>query len=430
MSDLTDIVSEERLLGILLNDPAKLGDARITANLFASGLYREALQTAMNLRFRGQGVDSVSMGLESKNAEVGELCAKLQARNDMGAGYAQLVAALEEQSLRRRAAAVCKAGYEACYDMENDFGPVVDGLERDVLGIRQGTDDGMEDGSDQRDVMDELRWRMENPGGVRGTRFGFPILEGILDGLHGGQLYVIGARPSVGKTALMTTMILNLLEQSKCPAVFSLEMKGVLLKSRILSSKAGVAVAKKEGHTDTDVDRLNDAITWLQGRKWFYKDNARMDIDKIVSLCRRLRTSEKLDAVFVDYLQIIQNSRYKGADVRNRVAENCFMLKQLGEELDVPVVVPAQLRRKEGFFNRATKATERTKPELEDLKECGDIEQDADVVMLLDRDQVGNSKYAELRVAKQRNGPVGTIAMEYNPSTSLFKEDEEATQWV
>lgn len=430
MEELKDNISEERLVEIVLSNPEKLADTRLVPSLFTNPQRKLALRTAAKLRFAAKEVTPVNMSLESKDEGMEEYVTKLQSRSVMPSGYDLLVDTLADLAIRRKAAKVLKAGYSSCYDMEADIGPSLDAMEANFLGIRRGGDEGMVDGSDMTDVMEEWKWRMENVGRVRGMRFGFPMLEDMLDGLHGGQLYVIGARPSVGKTALITTMILNMLQDARMPAVFSLEMKGVLLKSRIVSSFAGVPFVKrdKKPHTNEEIEKIDNAILQLQKMPWFYKDSARMDIDKICSLSRRLHSKHKLDCIFIDYLQIISNTRYTGNQMKAKVAENCFMLKQLAEELDVPVIVPAQLRRKDGYYDRATKETVRAKPELEDLKEAGNIEEDADVVLLLDRDQKENCEQAEIRVAKQRNGPTETIILDFNPKTSMFTEDELTTQ--
>lgn len=430
MEEIRDEVSEERLVEIVLNNPEKLDDPRLLPNLFTKAQRKLAMKTATKLRYAGEEITPVNMSLSSKDESMEEFTAKMQSRAVLPSGYKQLLDLLADLSIRRKAAKVCKSGFEACHDLEGEISPIIDVLEQDILNVRSGDSEGMLDGSDMKDVMGELRWRMENPGRVRGMRFGCPLLESMLDGLHGGQLYIVGARPSVGKTAFITTMILNLIQDDRVPAVFSLEMKGVLLKSRIVASFAGVPFVKMDRtpHTDEEVDKLNNAIVQLQKLPWFYKDAARMDIDKICSLARRLRSSGRCDVIFVDYLQIIGNSRYTGNQMKAKVAENCVMLRRLGEELDVPVIVPAQLRRKDGILDRALKRVVRAKPELEDLKEAGDIEQDADVVLLLDRDQAENSEQAEIRVAKQRNGPVGTVVFDFNPQTSMFKEDALTTQ--
>lgn len=430
MEQIRDEVSEERLVEIVLNNPEKLDDTRLTPSLFTNDMRKLAMKTATKLRYGAEEITPVNMSLSSKSEDMEEFTAKLQSRGVLPSGYDRLVDTLADLSLRRKAAGVCKVGFDACHDLEADISPMIDALERDILKVRSGGSGGMLDGADMTDVMAELRWRMENPGKVRGLRFGMPMLETILDGLHGGQLYIVGARPSVGKTAFITTMILNLIQDGRVPAVFSMEMKGVLLKSRIVASFAGVPFRKPnhEAHTDAEVEKLNNAIAQLQKLPWFYKDSARMDIDKICSLARRLRSSDRCEVIFIDYLQIIGNSRYRGDQMKAKVAENCFMLRQLGEELDVPVIVPAQLRRKPGILDRVLKRTVRAKPELEDLKEAGDIEQDADVVMLMDRDQVENEEQAEIRVAKQRNGPVGTVVFDFDPQTSMFKEDALSTE--
>jgi len=147
-----------------------------------------------------------------------------------------------------------------------------------------------------------------------------------------------------------------------------------------------------------------------------------MDIDSLCSHARRLKSEKNIDAIFVDYLQIIQNTRHQTAEPRLRVGENTFYLKQLADELNIPVIAAAQLRRKEGRWDGVKKEMVVAAPELHDLKESGDIEQDSDVVGLLNRNQRENATWAEIFWAKNRNGETGKIDLHFSPETTTFRE--------
>lgn len=432
MKELIDSISENRLANILLNDPSKLDGPEVNGGIITDPRLSALISCATKLRVTGRDVSAINMGLESGDPDIEALAAKLQSRSLPSGSYESLVAVLSDLRARRDMARLCKDAHEKCFDMGEDSSGLISSLESRVLDLRRGGTGGVRAGGDMSDVREELRWRAANPMQVRGHRMGFPILEGIIDGFMGGQLYVIGARPSVGKTALITTMILNMMQSGLVPFICSLEMKAMLLKTRIVSSLSGVplGISKERPFTGAEIKALNDAISKLEGMKWFYEDTSRIDIEEICSHARRMKKENEIDAVFIDYLQIIQNKEFKASDARLRVGSNCFKLKQLSEELDIPVIVPAQLKRKEGYFSTAKKCTVIPEPELHDLKESGDIEQDSDVIMLMSRDQRENSCYTEVRVAKNRNGGVGVVAMEFTPHTTSFKEDALSTSAV
>lgn len=430
MNELSNESVEFKFLGVVINNPEKLNDTGIHGDLFTRPLHKGAWEAASSLQIVGRSLSPTNMGIESGDPAIEVMVEKFASRPLSTGDYRSMLEHLTDLYCRRRAAKVCKDGHAQCYDEEVSGADVVSSLEGEIMGIRKDGSSGIKMGSNMRDVHAELKWRNENPMKVRGMRFGFPMTERMLDGLNGGSLYIIGARPSVGKTALVTTMMLNMLKEGKVPLVFSLEMKGILLKIRLLASLSGVplGISKDRPFTDEENRKSLEAIERLEGMKWFYEDSSRLDIEDICSHARRVKQESGFDALFIDYLQIIQNKNFKSNETRLRVGENCFKLKQLADELDVPSIVPAQLRRKEGFFDRSTKQTLIPEPELHDLKESGDVEQDADVVMLLHRDQRENACYTELNVAKNRNGGTGKVVLDFTPHTTSFEEDELTTR--
>jgi len=429
MEKLNNESIEFKILGVVINEPSKLNDVNLHVDLFVKPLHKSLFTAASSLQLTGRALSPVNMGIESGDPDVELAVEKMASRKLSTGDYPSMLELLIDLFDRRELANICQESHKECYSDDIYGKDSISKIESEVMKIRRGDSAGVKSGANMRDVRSELEWRNEHPMEVKGLRMGMPLTERMLDGFNGGQLYIIGARPSVGKTALVTSWMLNMLTAGKVPLVFSLEMKAILLKVRLLASMSGVplGISKDRPFTDEENKLSLAAIDRLEGMKWFYEDSSRLDISDICSHARRLQQEEGVDAIFVDYLQIIQNKKFKSNETRHRVGDNCFMLKQLADELDVPTIVPAQLRRKEAFFNRAEKKTEIPEPELHDLKESGDIEQDADVVGLLHRDQRENSSYTELNWAKNRNGGTGKIVLDFTPHTTKFEEDELST---
>ncbi len=425
MDELTDLVAEERFANLLINNPDKLDDPRVVPELITDKGMNLMMVSAIQLRLTGTDVTPVNIGLESGDPDAESLAAKMMGRELAPGSFNLLLAQLTNLHTRRRASTLCKSFYERCFNLEEEAGDVVSELESKVLDLRKAKSSGIKQGGDMREVRELMEWRVNHPGEVKGMRFGFPKIESLLNGLQGGQLYTIWARPSVGKTSIMTQMILNLIHDGRTPFAASLEMKGVLLKERLLATLSGVSlgVSGEGAFTEDQLRRLTTAISQLEKTNWFYEDSARLDVEDICSKARRLKSEHDIDAVFVDYIQIVGNKKFKPSEARLRVGENTWKFKQLAEELDIPTIILAQVKRKENSFSRATGTTEIPEPELHDLKEAGNIEEDSDVVILLHRDQRENAHYTTARVAKNRNGGTGVVELEFTPETTSFKEE-------
>lgn len=266
--------------------------------------------------------------------------------------------------------------------------------------------------------IEELFHRKED---VVGIPSGFTELDKLLSGFQGGQLIILAARPAMGKTAFSLNLAQEAtLRAGKSVAYFSLEMSKESLMMRMLASEARVNMG------DLRIGKINDSV-WpkliqaaskLSDAKLFVDETPGLSPHEIRSKCRRLKAQHGLDMIFIDYLQLM--SLKMKVDSREReVAEISKTLKEISKELNIPVIALAQL-------NRGVEARTDKRPMLSDLRESGSIEQDADVIMMLYRDdyyEKENSQYkgqAEVIITKQRNGSTGTVRLAFKGQFGTF----------
>ncbi|HET9850277.1 MAG TPA: replicative DNA helicase [Candidatus Saccharimonadales bacterium] len=277
---------------------------------------------------------------------------------------------------------------------------------------------------DSFDRIDDLH---KNKGGLRGIPTGLRDLDKALAGLQRSDLIVIAARPSMGKTALMLNMSLDIATKAKQGAVlyFSLEMSKEQLVDRLLAAEAGVDAWKLrtgEGMTDKDFERLSAAMGQLAEAPIFIDDTSGITVSDMRTKARRLHHQHPLAVIMVDYLQLMSGgSRF--ASVANRVQEISEIsrsLKILARELNVPVVAASQLSR--SVENRSPQI-----PQLADLRESGSIEQDADVVAFLYREEYYNPEtdrqnVTDILIKKHRNGPTKNIDVYFDRDRQRFRD--------
>jgi len=284
------------------------------------------------------------------------------------------------------------------------------------------------------DVMMEtwniINARMEH-GGADGIPTGFSEIDNMTGGLHGSELLILAARPSMGKTAFATNIADHVaVEQKKTTVFFSLEMARVELAQRMLCSRGRVDAHTMRANYLSDADRqaLLKASNELSGVPLYIDDSPSRTVTEIAAVARRIKRQEDLGLIVIDYLGLIEPDN--PADPRQeQVAKIARRLKGLARELNVPVLCLAQL-------NRAAEATKDNRPRLSHLRESGAIEQDADVVMFVHREEyyhkrdvaeeMGVIGQAEIIVAKQRNGPVGDIKLAWLSQYTLFANLAEA----
>lgn len=275
----------------------------------------------------------------------------------------------------------------------------------------------------------------EAKGEITGLATGWYDFDKLTAGLHENEFIIIAARPAMGKTAFALNMATHIaMNTSKSVALFNLEMGAEQLALRILSSLGQIEGFKlRTGNLlNTDWKRLNEATAQLSETNLFIDDTPGITIGEIRAKCRRLASSDKgLGIVIIDYLQLISGGRNYGTNRQQEVSDISRNLKTLAMELHVPVIALAQL-------SRSVEGREDKRPIMSDLRESGSIEQDADIVSFLYRDDYYNkearreddSSISELIIGKHRNGPTATIELLFKKNTSTFlslrKEDKGA----
>jgi replicative DNA helicase len=262
----------------------------------------------------------------------------------------------------------------------------------------------------------------KNQGEIRGVSTGFPDLDNLLSGLHKSDLIILAARPSMGKTALALDIARNAAVRHNVPVgIFSLEMSSEQLVDRMLSAESFVNSWKMRTgaiHAEEDFDKIRDALESLSKAPIYIDDKPAQNILSMRAVARRLKRERGIGLIVVDYLQLMAPTNTKASDsMVQQVTEISRSLKQLARELEVPVLALSQLSR----------AVEQRggKPRLSDLRDSGSIEQDADVVMFIHRDDKRNPdsdrpNIAEILVEKHRNGPVGKCDLYFDEKRTSF----------
>jgi len=280
-------------------------------------------------------------------------------------------------------------------------------------------------------ALDSIEKLYERKGEITGLATGFEDFDKMTDGLHAAEMIVIAARPSMGKTALAMNIAEHVALQGKhAVGIFSLEMSSQQLVQRLLCSRAKVNLGKvRDGFmAERDFQNLTHAAAKIRESKIFIDDSAGMSILELRAKARRMKAQHDIKLVVIDYLQLLKSTSRRAQDNRQlEIAEISSGIKALAKELEIPIVVLAQLNRNPENRTGDSKGI----PRLSDLRESGSIEQDADLVGLLMRDE----RYAEtdeekqeaegkatLIIAKQRNGPVGDVLLTFLKEFTRFED--------
>ena len=267
-------------------------------------------------------------------------------------------------------------------------------------------------------TFEKINEKMNHPNEILGVTSGLMDLDKVLNGFQKSDLILLAARPSMGKTALALNIALNAALKEKSVGIFSLEMSKTQLGSRLLSTRSGVngQYLNTGNINDSDLNAVIDAVNELSNLKMHIDDTAGMGLLELRSKARRLKHERGLDLVIIDYLQLMQGS---GAENRQQeISEISRGLKGLARELDVPILALSQL-------SRSVELRAEKKPQLSDLRESGSLEQDADIVMFLYREEyynreTENENIAELIIAKNRNGPTTSVRLQFQKEIMRF----------
>jgi replicative DNA helicase len=338
---------------------------------------------------------------------------------------------IKELALRRNLIEVSSESIEKCYDSARDTAEVIDEIEQSVFAVTEKRIISNYLSIDEvlQATLDDIGNWYESKKIVTGMPTGFNDLDEMLTGFHGSELIILAARPGMGKTAMAVNMMNNITAKEPDRAVlfFSLEMPARQLGMRLLCMQALVDSQRvRTGHISAEeLKQIFAAGTRLQQSKLFIDDTPSINIMEIRAKARRLAQKHRLGMIIVDYLQLI--SSLSRVDRHLQIAEISRSLKQLARELDVPVMALSQLSR--AVEHRADQV-----PTLADLRESGAIEQDADVVMFIYREEKVKPEterrgIADLIVAKQRNGPIGTVSLKFWDKYTKFDNLDKAHQF-
>ncbi|MBP5163826.1 MAG: replicative DNA helicase [Lachnospiraceae bacterium] len=310
-----------------------------------------------------------------------------------------------------------------CYRQELSVDEIIEATEKELTKLirRRGVSDEVPIQQIVTEVLDRIQAASEISGGITGVPTGFIDLDYMTAGFQRSDLILIAARPSMGKTALALNIAEHVaFRDDNTVAVFSLEMSRDQIVNRLLSLETGIkAEFLRNGNLkDSDWDALMQGAGVISRSRLIIDDTPSISVSELRSKCRKYKTEKDLKLVIIDYLQLMTVGRNIESR-QNEISEISRSLKAVARELDVPIVALSQL-------NRGVEQREDKRPGLADLRDSGAIEQDADVVMFIYRDDYYNHDspekgVSEIIIAKQRNGPVGTVKLTWHPQYTSFR---------
>jgi replicative DNA helicase len=424
-----DIAAEQCVLGGMMLSKDAIAD--VVEVLRGHDFYKPAHQAVydaiIDLYGRGEPADPVTVAAElNKRGEIARiggapylhtLISSVPTAANAGY-YAKIV---QERAILRRLVEAGTRIVQLAYS-SGDADDVVDQAQAEVYAVteRRASEDYLRLSEIMEGALDEIDAINSRGGQLTGVPTGFADLDQLTNGLHPGQLVIVAGRPSLGKSALAVDFLRSAAIKHGLPScIFSLEMGRNEITMRLLSAESRVPLHSMRSGTMTDQDwtRLARRMGEVSSAPLFIDDSPNMSLMEIRAKCRRLKQRHDLRLVVVDYLQLMSSPR-RVENRQQEVSEFSRSLKLLAKELDVPVVALSQLNR--GPEQRADK-----KPQLSDLRESGSLEQDADVVILLHREDAYERESprageADLIVAKHRNGPTATVTVAFQGHYSRF----------
>lgn len=342
--------------------------------------------------------------------------------------YAKVV---QKKALLRRLITAASDIIELGYDESEDAQKLLDEAEQKIFAVSQKyiKQDFIPIKSILELAFNRIDELHKSDNAFRGVETHYPDLDNLLAGLQKSDLIILAARPSVGKTTFALDLARQVGVHSKVPVgIFSLEMGADQLVDRMIAAQAGVDLWRlrtgklsSEG-AGNDFEKISDAMGILSEAPIFIDDSGSLNIMEMRTMARRLQAEHDLGLIIVDYLQLMEGRSSKGDNRVQEISEISRGLKQLARELNIPVIALSQL-------SRAVESRPDQIPKLSDLRESGSIEQDADVVMFLYREDrvkpdTTNRGIADVIIAKHRNGPVGKISLYFDENSTTFRSLE------
>ncbi len=425
--------AERSVLGSVMKNKEALFDVLeiLTPDDFYSEIHKEIFSAVRDLNRASSPVDVLTVSEELKKRKTFEMVggrayvASLTTMAPSTANASAYAKIIKENAVLRRLIEVSSDIVEKSYRQKTDAAQVLDYAEQGIFDIARMNQ--KKDFTALKDIlwtnMDEIDRMAEQEGRLTGLTTGFADLDARTSGLQKSDLIILAARPSMGKTAFVLNVAQNAAIRGNAKVlIFSLEMSKEQLGQRLLSIDSCVELSKlKTGDLSRgDWEDLNIAIDRLSKAEIYIDDTPGISVLEMKNKCRRLKAEKGLDLVIVDYLQLM-SIEGKTEGRQQEVSTLSRMLKQLAREMECPVIVLSQL-------SRAVEQRTDHRPQLSDLRESGAIEQDADIVMFLYRDEYYNPETTEkpntceVIIAKQRNGPTGSIDLAWLGKYTKFAD--------
>ena len=358
-----------------------------------------------------------------------------------GAWFDTHLTLLRDKYVLRTIIATSDDAIARAFDADGDVSALLDSVESSIFKIREGIDKGTDKTLAKMidEAVDRLEEMLQRKGDIAGISTGFPLLDSMGNGLKPGDMFVVAARPSMGKTAFLLNVLEHVaLDLGKRSLLFSCEMPSVQIVERLLFARSKVQrseIIKARGLTKLQMEAIRRVVGDLKNSRLVIDDTPAISINELRAKARRaMRDMGGLDVIGIDYLQLMRSHSKQAQNSREReIAEISAGLKALAKELNVPIIVLAQLNR--GPENRTGKS--KGVPQMSDLRESGAIEQDADMIGLLyrsayyaeDEDERQKSgDRANLYLAKNRNGPTGDVPLSFTAGLMRFSQRERDDQ--
>lgn len=429
--------SEMAVLGAILQRPDSIYE--VTDTLVAGSFYstrnRVIYESIFDLNKKGSPVDSVSVLEHLKNQGSIErsggaaYLAELMDFVPNTANIKHYCNTIQKKKIMRDLLEAADHIQGLGYDEAKELEEILDTAEKKIFEVtNMSTNTNI---ISLKNVVGEAFERLERihatKDGIRGVPTGFKALDNKLSGFQKSDLIILAARPAVGKTSLVLDIARRAALNHKIPVqIFSLEMGADQLVDRMVSAESEVdlwSIRTGKGLKESDFEDIGNAISRLSDAPVFINDEAGINLMKVRSVCRRVKSEHGLGLVVVDYLQLM-SPMTKSDNVVTQVTEISRGLKQLAREMDVPVIALSQLSR--AVESRGGR------PRLSDLRDSGSIEQDADVVMFIHRDDKYNAEsekpnIAEICIEKHRNGPVGICELFFDAKKTKYVDIESSS---
>jgi len=420
--------AEIATLGAVLIDSEALSSVvhLVRPEDFYKGAHQRIYEAILSLFDRGQSIDLITLAEELRSRGVLEQCggaayvSRLTSAVPTSANVEYYARIVQAASIRRTLARVSQEIIAQAHDNSAEISVILEEAERKIFEISDRNQTGTYYPAKEivKQTFDAIEKHYHSKTEYTGIPSGFKDLDQLTMGFQNSEFIVIGARPSVGKTAFALTIAANMAIRQKIPVgFFSLEMSAMAIMQRLLSMEARLDSQRMRTGmlSPADFSRITEACGRLYEAPLYISDSPDLKLLDLRAQARRMKSHQDVKIIFVDYITLI-SSENRELPRHEQIAEVSRSLKALARELNLPVIALSQVRRE----------TEGKKPTLADLRESGSIEQDADVVIFLHTEDL-KSEVREIAVAKQRNGPVGDLSLAFLAKYTKFEALERGS---